>query len=363
MPARPFRADDSGVMSSSSAAAGPDGDAVVASYRQLAEIYHDLLSREDPDLVLERIVQTVRRLIPVASILVAEAMTEERALRPLIAEGGWPDGFLDTRLPFGEGLIGIAAERGRAIFSNEAHFDVRAGQVEGTPEDEPEAIISLPLVARGVVIGAMSLYREGLGNTFSELDFELAQRFADAATLALENARSRSALRELSRRDELTGILNRRAFNEHLAASLAQAAPDEVIALVLVDLDDFKAVNDRHGHLAGDEVLCCLAERLEQAGAHHPVFRLGGDEFAVIVRGSSGETLEDVVRIQTQLGRLELVLGGEQLVQSASIGVATSEHPRVRAEELLRDADHAMYAAKPAGSNVRPLRLIARGSA
>ncbi len=347
-------------MSSSSAAAGPDGDAVVASYRQLAEIYHDLLSRDDPDHVLERIVQTVRRLIPVASILVAEALTEERALRPLIAEGGWPDGFLDTRLPFGEGLIGIAAERGRAIFSNEAHLDVRAGQVEGTPEDEPEAIISLPLVARGVVIGAMSLYREGLGNTFSDFEFELAQRFADAATLALENARSRAALRELSRRDELTGILNRRAFNEQLSALLAGAAPDEVVALVLVDLDDFKAVNDRHGHLAGDEVLRCVALQLEQAAVSHPVFRLGGDEFAVIVRGSSSATLEDVVRIQTQLGRLELTLEGETLVQSASIGVATSEHPRRRAEELLRDADHAMYAAKPAGSNVRPLRLVAR---
>jgi diguanylate cyclase (GGDEF)-like protein len=344
----------------SSPAAAPGGDAVVASYRQLAEIYHDLLSREDPDHVLERIVQTVRRLIPVASILVAEAITEERALRPLIAEGGWPDGFLDTRLPFGEGLIGIAAERGRAIFSNEAHFDVRAGQVAGTPEDEPEAIISLPLVARGVVIGAMSLYREGLGNTFSDLDFELAQRFADAATLALENARSRSALRELSRRDELTGILNRRAFNEHLATSLLGAAPEEAIALVLVDLDDFKAVNDRYGHLAGDEVLRCVAQRLEQAAVDHPVFRLGGDEFAVIVRASSADALEDVVRIQTQLGRLELALDGETLVQSASIGVATSEHPRARAEELLRDADHAMYAAKPPGSNVRPLRLVAR---
>src|ERR1700756_3914362 len=90
---------------------GADGD-MVASYRQLAEIYHDLLSREDPDHVLERIVKAVRRLVPVASILVAEADTKQRVLRPLIAEGGWPDGFMDTRLPFGEGLIGLAGEGG-----------------------------------------------------------------------------------------------------------------------------------------------------------------------------------------------------------------------------------------------------------
>src|SRR5689334_3753035 len=108
-------------------------DQVVASYRQLAEIYHDLLSREDPDVVLDRIVQTVRRLVPVASILVAAADHDERVLHPLVAEGvGWPENFMDSRLPFGEGLIGIVAERGRAIFSNNAHLDGRAGHVEGT---------------------------------------------------------------------------------------------------------------------------------------------------------------------------------------------------------------------------------------
>jgi diguanylate cyclase (GGDEF)-like protein len=339
-----------------------EGDIVVASYRQLAEIYHDLLSRDEPDNVLERIVQTVRRLIPVASILVAEANVEERVLRPLIAEGGWPDGFMDSRLPFGEGLIGIAAERGRAIVSNEAHLDVRAGQVAGTPEDEPEAIISLPLVARGVVIGAMSLYREGHGATFSDFDFELAQRFADAATLALENARSRAELRELSRRDELTGVLNRRAFNEVLAASLAATGAEESVALVLVDLDEFKSVNDRHGHLAGDAVLREVAARLESCAGGHPVFRLGGDEFAVVVGGDAAATAEAVRRLETDLRQLELELPGGRIVQAASIGVASTNGERALPEDLLREADHAMYAAKPVDSNVRPLRLVARSA-
>src|SRR5205823_3076688 len=142
-------------------AASERGALVASSYRQLAEIYHDLLSRDQLDQVLERLVKTVRHLIPVASILIAEAQTEQRLLKPLVAEGGWPDGFLDSTLPFGEGLIGLAAERGRPILCNEAHHDPRAGHVAGTPVGEPEAIISMPLVARGVVIGAMSLYREG----------------------------------------------------------------------------------------------------------------------------------------------------------------------------------------------------------
>ena len=112
--------------------------------RQLAEIYHDLLSREELDQVLERLVKTVRHLIPVASILIAEAQTEERVMLPLVAEGGWPDGFLESRLPFGEGLIGLVVERGRAILCNDAHLDPRAGHVAGTPVGEPEAIISVP---------------------------------------------------------------------------------------------------------------------------------------------------------------------------------------------------------------------------
>ncbi len=122
----------------------------------------------------------------------------------------------------------------------------------------------MPLVARGVVLGAMSLYREGDGSNFSSLDFELAQRFADAATIAIENARTRAELRELGRRDELTGLLNRRGFNELLAAALDEAAAKPV-SLVLLDLDDFKSVNDEHGHLCGDDVLAEVARVLSAA--------------------------------------------------------------------------------------------------
>jgi len=334
-------------------------DPVVASYRQLAEIYHDLLSREEPDLVLDRIVQTVRRLVPVASILVAEADHEERVLRPLVAEGiGWPENFTESRLPFGEGLIGIVAERGRAIFSNDAHLDGRAGHVAGTPDDEPEAIISLPLVARGVVIGAMSLYREGEGAAFSELDFELAQRFADAATLAMENARARADLRELARHDELTGILNRRAFNERLAETVAELPSHQLAALVLVDLDDFKSVNDVHGHLAGDEVLRAVAARLEQAADGQPVFRLGGDEFAALVTGAPSETDAAVTRIATQMRSFDVPIPGVELEQSASIGIAKAAGGTVLPENLLHEADHAMYRAKPQAGERGGLRLV-----
>ena len=267
------------------ASAGGNDESVSRSYRQLAEIYHDLLSRDSLEHVLDRLVKTVTRLIPVTSILLAETLADAGVLRPLIADGEWPDGFLNETLPFGEGLIGMTAERGRPILCNDAHLDPRAGHVAGTPATEPEAIVCVPLVARGVVIGAMSLYREGEGSVFSEFEFELAQRFGDAAALAIENARTRSDLRDLSRRDELTGLLNRRGFNELLTMTLADAARQGVpLALVVVDLDDFKSVNDVYGHLAGDEILRQVATQLAGAARDSDyVCRVGGDEFAIVL--------------------------------------------------------------------------------
>jgi len=345
-------------------AASERGALVASSYRQLAEIYHDLLSRDQLDHVLERLVKTVRHLIPVASILIAEAQTERRLLKPIVAEGGWPDGFLDSTLPFGEGLIGLAAERGRPILCNEAHHDPRAGHVAGTPVGEPEAIISMPLVARGVVIGAMSLYREGEDAMFSEFDFELAQRFADAATIAIENARTRAELRELGRRDELTGLFNRRGFNELLAAALVDELHGPV-GLVIIDLDDFKSVNDQHGHLCGDDVLAAVAALLRDAvGVTGQVSRLGGDEFAVILTpGSLVEAKIVAEHIRAALAGHVVRLVSGDVRQEASIGIATTQGlAGADAETLLREADRAMYEAKPERPPVR-LKLVSDATA
>ncbi len=317
--------------------------------------------------MLERLVKTVRRLIPVTDILIAEADTERRILTPLVAEGGWPDNFLSSTLPFGEGLIGLTAERGRAILCNDAHLDPRAGHVAGTSVGDPEAIVSLPLVARGVVIGAMSLYREGEGASFSEFEFELAQRFGDAATLAIENARTREELRELSRRDELTGLYNRRGFNEVLTSALNHGTRhDHCVAVVVIDLDDFKSVNDDHGHPCGDELLRQTATRLLDASRESDrVCRVGGDEFAfVLVRASAAEAEVVARRIERALGDAPFQLPSGDVSQTASVGVATSNAGVVcDPAKLLLEADRAMYLAKRRSAEPARLTLVADASA
>jgi diguanylate cyclase (GGDEF)-like protein len=117
--------------------------------------------------------------------------------------------------------------------------------------------------------------------------------------------------------------------------------------LVLVDLDDFKSVNDRDGHLAGDAVLRDVARQLDEAARPHHVFRLGGDEFAVLLCGARTDCEQVVGRIR------------HSLTQSASIGVAATTPGQLPPDLLLREADGAMYAAKPECGSVRSLRLVA----
>ena len=328
-------------------------DDVARSYQQLAQIYHDLLSLDSLDALLERLVGTVRRLIPVNGVLIVEADTPRRELIPLRADGTWPADFAEHRLPFGEGLIGLAVRHGKPVLANEAHRDPRAGHVIGTPEEEPEAIISLPLVAHGVVIGAMSLYREGEGSHFSDFEFELAQSFADAATLAMENARVRAELLDQARRDELTGVLNRRGLDDLLERVIATSASEREIAVLLIDLDEFKRVNDRHGHDCGDSVLRHVARQVTEATRMGDcIGRLGGDEFVVVLCGATKDEANAVAeRIHSGLASTPLIDSHGSITVSATVGVFVAQAGTAgSARSMLQHADEAMYDLKRVGS-------------
>jgi diguanylate cyclase (GGDEF)-like protein len=212
-----------------------------------------------------------------------------------------------------------------------------------------------------VVLGAMSLYREGEGASFTPFEFEIAQRFADAATLALENARTRAELRESSRRDELTGLLNRRGFNELVSQALENAVErGDQVALLLVDVDDFKSVNDGHGHPCGDALLCHVARVLEQATrSKDRVCRLGGDEFGIVLAGADAERGAAIAaRIENELEARPMPHGDNWVEITASTGIASTSDTPIDAESLMREADRAMYQLKRARKSLGRLRLV-----
>ena len=330
--------------------------ALVASYERLTALYHDLLGQESLAALLERAAETVAELVPCSSLLIAEADIEQQIIVPLVVRGAWQEETLQMRPRFGEGLIGWAAANGRPVLANEAHLDARAGQVVGTPDDEPEAVMCFPLISGGAVVGAFSLYREGEGQFFSDAEFEIAQRFADAMTLALANAKAREQLLYLARNDYLTGCLNRRGFHQELQV-LATSAVSNSLVLLLIDLDDFKNINDLHGHATGDQLLRQVADQLRSTAPDGSVVaRLGGDEFAILFAPTSTtDTAAVAASIRHTLDPLTFVSAGKAISVTGSVGVAEEAVGDPSLEErLLRIADESMYREK----NLEPIGQI-----
>jgi diguanylate cyclase (GGDEF)-like protein/PAS domain S-box-containing protein len=160
-------------------------------------------------------------------------------------------------------------------------------------------------------------------------------------------AEARDRLEQLAYHDPLTGLPNRLLFNERLADHVAQAPGDASgFAVLFVDLDGFKAVNDRYGHAVGDALLAEVAGRLRSAAVGSLVARLGGDEFLLLAGGAAPLTaLAD--QICTVLER-PYRLHGIEAVLGCSVGVAVYPHDGTTSEDLIRAADAAMYRRKRA---------------
>ena len=177
----------------------------------------------------------------------------------------------------------------------------------------------------------------------------------DGILLNLRDVSERVALEEQLRHqafhDDLTGLANRALFEDRLTLALARARRQKgELAVIFVDLDDFKTVNDSLGHAVGDELLRETAQRLATClRAQDTAARLGGDEFAVLLEDLSGpdEAWEVAERLRRAL-EPPLVLDGRQIVSSASLGLE-SPGPEATAAEVLANADLAMYSAKDAG--------------
>jgi diguanylate cyclase (GGDEF)-like protein len=219
----------------------------------------------------------------------------------------------------------------------------------GDPDSGPERL-ELPLSAGRHSFGKLVL----VGPGFSGDERETAASLCGHAVIALENARLHRIVERQARVDGLTGLANRRHLGEALEAELGRADRfGTPVALALVDLDDFKAINDRYGHPVGDTVLCEVAETLASTVREIDLAgRWGGEEFGLVLPGTdlsgAAEVAERVRRAVA--ARTILTADGTPLHVTASLGVAAFPDA-ASARSLVAAADAALYRAKRAGKD------------
>jgi diguanylate cyclase (GGDEF)-like protein len=216
------------------------------------------------------------------------------------------------------------------------------------------AMLLLPLVAHADPVGVAEL-TAAEHRTVNEGRLALAKTLAFEAAMAIENGRLYHEVRERSLHDPLTGLANRSLFFDRVSHAIVRLGrqPGLQVAVLFIDLDGFKNVNDTLGHARGDRVLVLVAERLSTVvRAADSVGRLGGDEFALLLEDiTTADGAMTVAERALSLLREPFELAGESVSLTASIGIASRADANTSADALINEADEAMYEAKRAGKD------------
>lgn len=242
----------------------------------------------------------------------------------------------------------------RALRTNQVQF-VRISPdvlIEGVIGDfQPRQVLVFPVAFEQRSLGALVLASEAL---FGKDAMWLLRIFQQGMGLALNNALTHERLQQIAARDPLTGLYNRRFGMERLEHEFQQAVRHHTpLGAMIFDLDFFKHINDNHGHLAGDGVLKEIAALARKNFRDTDVLvRYGGEEFVVVMPGASEEVLRRTgERLRAAVEEHAFVHGEQRIPVTVSVGQAVFTPGLLAAEDLLRQADEALYASKGAGRN------------
>jgi diguanylate cyclase (GGDEF)-like protein len=292
----------------------------------------------------------------IAEVILYAREPGEDALRTTSIHDASPEVMVPILVSIGD------AVHARLVAEKRAFFQEPTGRSIGWGRSVRQAMVS-PLMGESGLFGAIIVAnRLTEGTSFEDDDLRLLETLGNQAAVALENGQLEQSLAELSRlkeqlryqayHDPLTGLANRAMFAEQVDAQLALPLDDLRRPVVLfLDLDDFKLVNDALGHAAGDRLLMAVSERIKGCiRTEDLAARLGGDEFAILLVDDAG--LERAMVVATRIidsFQVSFPIMGQDFVVGGSIGVAVAKGGGERADELLRNADVAMYTAKAGG--------------
>jgi diguanylate cyclase (GGDEF)-like protein len=304
---------------------------------------------EDLDGVLDTMLEVSQTLIPLGQIAILLLDERRETLRVRVSQG-YAEGVEGLVIPLGKGVTGRAAQTGETIVVNDL-----AGEADHIPGvSGARSEIAVPLVVEGRVIGVLN--SEALDvNAYSPDQVRMLSVIAQQAAVVLRTAQLHAETWRLSITDPLTGVFNRREYIRRLEEHLLRAKRyGESLAVVFLDLDHFKSLNDRYGHDAGDLALQQVAEALRRAMRDNDtVARIGGEEFAVLLdRADLSEAIVAAERLRVAIESARLDLGCEPIQRvTVSGGIAVYPDDGLDAKTLLRRADTALYDAKSGGRN------------
>ncbi len=320
--------------------------------RALSDAALALQNEHDPMRILGVIAEQLSRVVPVAEMAIYIADYEMRRFVPVFANGPEREALLAETFSIDAGITGWAFAKGTPENVADTWAHPMARQVPGTAVVQ-ESLLVIPLIAGDHKLGMINCYRLGIGR-FDARDLEAATLFAHVAAAAWRNAQLYAELLNAAMTDPLTGLYNSRWLRDAGSQALASSARKQTkLALLLMDLDHFKKVNDSSGHAAGDQVLQHLAQRLRRSvRSGDAVVRFGGEEFVVLLprTDANGAAIAaEALREAVQEVTLPRTCNIRQL--TASVGIAVYPDDGQILDQLLAAADHGMYAAKHRGRN------------
>lgn len=248
---------------------------------------------------------------------------------------------------------------GRRVLCSEAAAEARFRLVDSVQRLNLRSVLCVPILLRDKPVGAVYLDDPSRADAFGAREVDVAEILTGHASIAIENAR----LYKQSNQDRLTRLWNHAHFEKRLTAELDRARrKGSRCGVIMIDVDDFKKINDGFGHDVGNQVLKHVARtlsatvRAEDLVARAPgpatVARFGGDEFEIILPGAGREGVRLVAeRLVSQLGGKKLGAGGRTLRLSISVGGAVFPDHASNPEQLLQRADEALYQSKRGGKN------------
>ena len=325
-------------------------------FERMLEIQRSITSRSDVRVVFEMVAKAAASLFGDATVALRIIDPSDPDRLELVASSGIRESIVESGryTSIGAGLSGEAVAKKRLVVADD--YKNFAGSAVFIGEQIRSAMAA-PVSQDGEVVGSLAVGTRTPGRKFDTTERDMLLAIAQHVSLALNDASAVRAIHDAydaavhrATHDPLTGLPNRALVIDRLNQALARTdRHGKQVAVLFIDLDRFKVVNDSMGHSIGDEVLIRVAERLHNTTrTAETVGRLSGDEFVVICEEIEADGAAEIAeRISAAIAE-PLSLYGRDTVLTSSIGISMADH-NARAEDLLRDADVAMYRAKERG--------------